>query len=299
MGIGFGCSRPSLLVSRLLLRKIGIRIASELEAQTGLDAPKKFSARVHNYIMAETSTLRSGRMHHVYFLYHPDTDWHPEFKQRVSDQPLPVNFLGMSENLDSLVVWMKFLRQHMSATKFRFHLLIPAYRAMFIANPLEFPDLGPLTIHGQIHHGNYYVWFNLPTLEDYRTGSIALSNVGNMAHGDSKYRGVAAAGTTGAGICASAVAAASLSPLFPPPIILVPVGFVASVYGGECVHDYLSKKIPRVLGEAPSSSNSSDDEEEEDGDERQDREPVTVQPATRHVKHRKRRHGGSHRRSRH
>lgn len=276
------------------LEKIGIRIASELEAQTGLDAPEKFSVRVYNYIKDEASTVRDDEMRHVYFLYHPDTDWHPEFKQQVLREALPVKFLGMSENLDSLVVWMKFLRQHMSATKFRFHLLIPAYRVMFIANPLKFPDLGPLTIHGQIHNGNYYVWFNLPTLEDYRTGSITLSNVGNMAQGDSKYRGVAAAGTMGGGICASMAATVCLTPLFPPAIVLAPLGFVASTYGGQCVYDYLSKKVPRVLGEPPQSGESSD-EEEEDGE---DREPVIIQPATRHVKRSKRRHDSSHRPSR-
>lgn len=86
------------------LEKIGIRIAGELEAHTGLDAPKKFSELVHDYIMAETSTQRSGNIQHVYFLYHPDTDWHPQFKKRVLAEPLPVNFLGLSENLDSLVV---------------------------------------------------------------------------------------------------------------------------------------------------------------------------------------------------
>jgi hypothetical protein len=99
------------------LKKIGIRIADELTAQTGLDAPEKFATHVHHYIRLETNRVYEDGLRHIYFLFHPDTNWHPEFQSLVRRMPLPENLLGMSECLDSLVVWMKFIRSYLNRVK--------------------------------------------------------------------------------------------------------------------------------------------------------------------------------------
>lgn len=61
------------------LEKIGIRIHGEMQAHTGLDAPKKFSEIALHYLESETSTVHGDALDHLYFLYHPDTDWHGYF----------------------------------------------------------------------------------------------------------------------------------------------------------------------------------------------------------------------------
>ncbi|KAI0134017.1 hypothetical protein BJ170DRAFT_591012 [Xylariales sp. AK1849] len=121
------------------LEKIGIKIHGELQAQTGLDAPKKFARQVDKHIRRETGTVHSRTVHsgdceHLYFLYHPDNDWYVEFHGLVSDKAAPDNFLGMSDNLHAICAWMLFLRKRAtkSATKARFHLLIPSYRPMAV-----------------------------------------------------------------------------------------------------------------------------------------------------------------------
>ena len=64
------------------LEEIGRKIHREIEAQTGLMAAKIFAEQVDKTIRLETSSTTSSNSH-LYFLYHPDTDWHAEFFSRV------------------------------------------------------------------------------------------------------------------------------------------------------------------------------------------------------------------------
>ncbi|CZR60206.1 uncharacterized protein PAC_10102 [Phialocephala subalpina] len=142
----------------------------ELVAQTGLDAPKKFAKQVYRYIRMKAEQAQDSETH-VFFLYHPDTDWHPDFFEMVERDPLPDNFYGMSENLDALCVWMQYLR--MIFTKNGkwgrtavFDLLMPGYRPFTIKEPLAFAEkLWPLRLHGMIHNTKPHVQLNLPTAD--------------------------------------------------------------------------------------------------------------------------------------
>ncbi|KAM3075324.1 hypothetical protein ACMFMG_007237 [Clarireedia jacksonii] len=166
------------------LEEIGLKIHSELEAQTGLAAPDKFAKHVDKYIRKEAASVYAGGAEHLYFLYHPDTDWHGEFHDIVQNKPVPSNFLGMSENLHALCTWMLFMRKRLtkSGINARFHLLIPAYRPMVIRQSFVFPEeLYPLTVHGHIHNSKEYVWLNLPTMQELSPDVFELSNIGNIA----------------------------------------------------------------------------------------------------------------------
>ncbi|KIW94570.1 uncharacterized protein Z519_04546 [Cladophialophora bantiana CBS 173.52] len=149
------------------LEEIGQKIHRELEAQTGLTAPKTFTKQVHKVIVHETSLAHEDGARHFHFLYHHDTDWRGYFFDIVSREPLPPNLLSVSENLDPLCLWMAFLRQYIDEhdKKTRFHLIIPAYRPLVIKDPLIFPaDLFPFTVQGLVHDSKAYVWLNLPTM---------------------------------------------------------------------------------------------------------------------------------------
>ncbi|AEO70718.1 uncharacterized protein THITE_2132160 [Thermothielavioides terrestris NRRL 8126] len=109
-------------------------IHGELEAQTGLEAPRKFARQVDMTIREQMASTPSGSTRDIFFLYHPDTDRHGEF-------------------FDTR-----------SVKRARFHLIIPAYRPMLIIDPLIFPEeLYPLTIRGLVHNSQPLVWFDLPT----------------------------------------------------------------------------------------------------------------------------------------
>ncbi|KAK7748388.1 hypothetical protein SLS62_008651 [Diatrype stigma] len=161
------------------LEKIGIRIHGEMQAHTGLDAPKKFSEIALHYLESETSTVHGDALDHLYFLYHPDTDWHGYFHRTFPD-----NFLGMSEHLELLCAFMLFTRRNLRRSKrhARFHLLIPSYRPMAVRQPYHFAEeLYPLTIHGVRHDAQTRVWLNLPGAAGLPSDRLELKDVENIA----------------------------------------------------------------------------------------------------------------------
>ncbi|KAG7294410.1 hypothetical protein NEMBOFW57_004481 [Staphylotrichum longicolle] len=164
--------------------EIGKLIHGELEAHVGLEAPRKFARQVHMTIKEQMASTPAGDAHDIFFLYHPDTNWHGEFLHIVKRHPLPANFLGMSENLDAIVIWMLFLRRQLGdkLKKARFHLVIPAYRPMLVKDPLIFPEaLYPLTIRGLVHNSKPLVWFGLPTIDGVPLHLLELHHIGNLS----------------------------------------------------------------------------------------------------------------------
>ncbi|PGG96912.1 hypothetical protein GX51_07604 [Blastomyces parvus] len=248
-----------VLQGRSALEEIGRDIHRELQAQTGLKAPKTFAKQVYKVIRHQTSLLHEDGVPHFYFLYHPDTDWHGYFFDIVSRNPLPPNLLGVSENLDALCLWMIFLRQHLDRDdrkRARFHLIIPAYRPMLIKDPLIFPDkLFPLTVQGLKHDSKEYVWFNLPTLNDTDAYSLDLKDVGNIYQPPSTGQGAAAATTfaaSTAGWIGITLWATSLAAPILAPFALMGSGvsgMVGAVQATKHVHQSFSQKQPRVLGQ--------------------------------------------------
>ena len=114
------------------LKALGVRIANELAAQTGLSVPAKFADHVYKYAEAEANRVYGDGLQHLYFLFHPDNNWHPEFQALVRRRRLPNNLVAMSESLDCLVVWMRFIRDHLDHAQPKvskatmFHLIMPA-----------------------------------------------------------------------------------------------------------------------------------------------------------------------------
>ncbi|OQV02847.1 hypothetical protein CLAIMM_07972 [Cladophialophora immunda] len=142
-------------------------IRRELEAQTRLDAPEKFATQVYGYIDMMTKSTSKSSNKHLYFVYHPDTDWHPYFCKLVERKPTANTFFGMAENLDTLCIWMRYLRALFTKSGEWgkdpvFHLLMPTYRQLHIEEPLAFAEaLHPLCIHGFVHNGKCSVELNL------------------------------------------------------------------------------------------------------------------------------------------
>lgn len=183
-----------ILYPNSAMQEIGLKIAGALGAQVGLDAPGRFAKHVYLYIQKFLNHQHVEGVQHLYFLYHPGTNWHTEFEDKVKEKPLSANFIGMSDSLDSIVAYMRFFRWYLNKKKKPkpavFHLLMPAYRTTVIRDPLEFPDLGALVIHGEKPDESPYVWLNLPTLKD-DPGKIVLRGMRNMADGESTWMATA------------------------------------------------------------------------------------------------------------
>ncbi|KAK5651924.1 hypothetical protein OQA88_11583 [Cercophora sp. LCS_1] len=241
-------------------KEIGKLIHGELEARTGLKAPRRFARQVIMTMRHQMESARPGETCLV-FLYHPDTDWHGEFFDAVKQNPLPNNFLGMSENLDALVTWMLFVRQRLpkKLVRARFHLVIPAYRPMLVKEPLIFPEaLYPLTITGLVHNSKPLVWFDLPTVrDDVNPQLLELHHIGNLSCPPSQWqRPVAATAgvvTGGAGIAVAAVATVAAASFIGPLAGVIWLGGGgAAIAGGDAVSDQVARMFdspaPRVLG---------------------------------------------------
>ncbi|EXJ70578.1 uncharacterized protein A1O5_06648 [Cladophialophora psammophila CBS 110553] len=155
-------------------------IRRELEAQTRLDAPEKFAAQVYGYIDMMTKSTSKSTKKHLYFVYHPDTDWHPYFCKSVERKPTPNTFFGMAENLDTLCIWMRYLRAVFTKSGEWgkdpvFHILMPTYRELHIEEPLAFAEaLHPLCLHGFVHNSKCSVNINLHGIDPEMLDGIGI-----------------------------------------------------------------------------------------------------------------------------
>ncbi|ETS77191.1 hypothetical protein PFICI_11065 [Pestalotiopsis fici W106-1] len=166
------------------MAQIGIQIRGELQAHNGLEAPRRFSKTVMYYLESKAATDYGDSLTHLYFLYHPDTDWHPWFWKRLARRRFPANVLAMSEHLEALCLFMLAVRRTLRRPQrdARFHLLIPSYRPMAIHQPYNFSEeLYPLSIHGMIHDTQRFVWLNLPDIVGEEHNDIELRGIGNIA----------------------------------------------------------------------------------------------------------------------
>ncbi|PSN67533.1 hypothetical protein BS50DRAFT_574207 [Corynespora cassiicola Philippines] len=160
------------------------RIANAQEASVALDSPTKFAKKVYSmtkYHIDSTAKPLDGERH-LYFIYHPDNDWYPQFCEMLDQKQLN-RFCGVSDNLPALCFWMRFVRILLRETNRRrslvvedvFHIIIPAYWPIHFEGQIDFSDeLYPLVIHGEVHQGKPQVKLNLPYAEDW-----ILDNVEN------------------------------------------------------------------------------------------------------------------------
>lgn len=113
---------------------------------------------------------------HVFFVYHPDTNWTPGFSKRINcpEKGLRATdpqgrYCGRTDDLDYAIVWMLKTREmhkkrkgpwkHAERqTELKIHLLIPAYQRIVIDEPVCFPkDLTGLTVYGATFDGEKFV----------------------------------------------------------------------------------------------------------------------------------------------
>ncbi|ORY07013.1 hypothetical protein BCR34DRAFT_570928 [Clohesyomyces aquaticus] len=163
------------------------RVGDVLDAQTGLMAAEKFAQQVWDFVsqrVHETAKVPGER--HFFFIYHPDTNWYPAFYKLQRKEGQIERYMGMSEQLDLLTHWMKHVRQFMGRYSGRkrvvLHLLMPAYRRIYIRDRLTFPaEVLPLEIEGHIYNSAPFVTLNVTNMED---ADFVLSRVGNEAPKD-------------------------------------------------------------------------------------------------------------------
>ncbi|RMI99762.1 hypothetical protein CDV36_015976 [Fusarium kuroshium] len=155
------------------LKKNNILISS------GGSGPDGFAGVVHKFVAMHIRQNKSPDDR--FFLWHPDTSWHPAFYDLMTGHPLPTSFWGESDDLDKLCISMKAIRQAMrdegsGAQDAVFHLLIPAWYGINLVMPLHFPDdLLPLRLVGPTH-GKALVTFNLPAAQAH----LSLDGVDNV-----------------------------------------------------------------------------------------------------------------------
>ena len=264
------------------LERIGLRIAGDMQPHTALKTPQRFARQTVRFIAEQASRHGTSKTSKNYFfLYHPDTDWNPEFFDYAKKHDLPESFLGMSESLDALCTWMIFLRHNLKhGRRARFHLLVPAYQPLVISEPLIIPrDLFPLTVTGHIHNSTPYVWFRLPTFDDLNANDLELDNVGLATGPEQKswseffesITTTAAAGYSHAGIWGAGIGALG--------------GFVHSVATSPATEE----TPPRMLGQGPVVARGPVEAQRQDDMPNDVPLDSTMHHATRRSDHRRRR----------
>ncbi|KAF4331706.1 hypothetical protein FBEOM_14528 [Fusarium beomiforme] len=126
-----------------------------------------FGAYVHRFVQNEMAAVDGTQdgQHHFFYVWHPDSDWYPNFEGRQAEDPLGPAFGGYHHDLATICLRMRADRQALIATTDYgraavLHLVIPAYYPLVMDHPIEFADeLLPLVITGGRHRGTDLVWF--------------------------------------------------------------------------------------------------------------------------------------------
>lgn len=151
------------LQGREASEKLG-EIHDTLDAQTALVSTEKFASYVWKYLrkrIGETSN-EAGGASHWFFVYHPDTNWHIDFYALVEDDTMLKRLIAYSHSLPHLCYFMMHIRTCLqkrgSKKRIVFHLLMPAYRRIYIKEKLAFnPGLYPLVLEGHIYNSAPFV----------------------------------------------------------------------------------------------------------------------------------------------
>ncbi|KAK1143714.1 hypothetical protein N8T08_006114 [Aspergillus melleus] len=145
-------------------------INNTLARDHALNAPPAFADFVYNMVKNMIGSSSSSAW---YFVYHPDTYWTHHFSNQIrSEGPLGKRFIGIFQDLDMVVIFMRAMRTALASDPKmqedppHFKLLIPAYYPIVITSPLQFPkDLEPFNLYCDTHDGQPLVWMNLPGVE--------------------------------------------------------------------------------------------------------------------------------------
>ncbi|KAJ6783735.1 hypothetical protein PWT90_08624 [Aphanocladium album] len=237
---------------------------SNLLTSSGGSGKDGFAEVVHNFVAMEAAKEQFANDH--FFVWNPDTSWHPAFYAKLRQSPLPSTFRGESDSLDRLCVAMRALRQAFreqdgngtsAPSPATFHILMPSWYNINMTESLHFPDyILPLRLVGATHDGgNPLVTFVLPRPQL----GLTLHGVGN-AYEEKSLCPTAANIVVGAsavtaclgsfaGGCATAVAVAAAGPLAPLAYVIVAgsgIAMAMPVLGK--LEAALIDEPPRILG---------------------------------------------------
>lgn len=152
-------------------------ISATLAAQTALMAQEKFPGYSYKMLKQRLGeTVDDPVCDHWFFLYHPDNDWYPEFYHLLETAPLGPRFCGYTNQIDTVFVFMLAARKRQTQKEkkaekegqplrpVKFHLVIPAYQPILVAERLKIPEgIGDFVMEGRINSNKEFVWFDLPS----------------------------------------------------------------------------------------------------------------------------------------
>jgi hypothetical protein len=177
-----------VLQGRDASEKLG-RIYDTLDAQTALVSAKKFAPSVLEFLQQridETSNKAGGAIH-WFFVYHPDTDWHHRFHALANIHRELKRLVGISHSLPHLCDFMMHIRNYLHETGIQerivFHLLMPAYRRIYINEKLAFnPGLYPLVLEGHIYDSAPLV--SLRVINEMKENAFRMKGINNLPIND-------------------------------------------------------------------------------------------------------------------
>jgi hypothetical protein len=221
-----------------------------------------FAEVVYNFVDMEAG--RGQYKDDCFFIWHPDTSWHPAFYAKVKETPLPSTFIGESDSLDQLCIAMKAIRKGMREQGKKkmptFHILISSWYNIAVMEPLHFPDkLLPLRLVGPKHDGGKpLVSFVLPRPQAELTVQAVGNNYEEKVFSPDMKMGVAVATTasswmayvgTVVAVAGTATSVVLASPVAMPALVGTYYATVlAGKAAGERLADILCDTRPRVLG---------------------------------------------------
>ncbi|QYS98932.1 hypothetical protein H0G86_006087 [Trichoderma simmonsii] len=220
-----------------------------------------FGAYVHRFVQNEmTVVYGAGDEHRFFYVWHPDTDWHPRFEERQREEPLGASFGGYHNDLATICMRMRADREALSRTTEYgraaiFHLIIPAYCPLVIDHPIAFSyGLLPLVVTGGRHRGTDLVWFNLARA----TEQLTLNYIGTLPQ--KSINPVFKGGIVGTmGCMLSALGGGVASIVFPPFAPVAASALVTATFHGVLfasltagvtgeIYEGLTKQTTQVLG---------------------------------------------------
>lgn len=239
-----------------------LRLANSLQVQ-GSNGPNGFAQHVYDFIQMRIDEVGDGL--HMFFVYHPDTNWYPSFRKLIRSNPLPPTFCAKSDCLDTLVVFMRIIREGFAeAGKPRdqivFHLLMPAWAPCGILEPLHFPkDIFPLSVEGLTHQGRPYMALNCPAAPQglfkgvanildpngYDQAAEIAGAATFLIGGGWVLNGVALAVGLGVGALTGGGALVAMPIWFGGS---AKFGFPAAIWCSEQIQSLMAEEKPRILG---------------------------------------------------
>ncbi|KAL4747562.1 hypothetical protein BDW72DRAFT_196638 [Aspergillus terricola var. indicus] len=150
-------------------------IGQEIKVLTTLAAMEVVPRHKHDVISKGLNKRYNANKSHWLFAYHPDAFWTPAFCRIVAKHRLGPRFVGYTNQLDSLFLFLLATRKQIEKEErqarrqgkrlrlVKFHVLIPVHQLTVITEYLEFPEgLGDFVVEGRTYGNQKRAWLNVP-----------------------------------------------------------------------------------------------------------------------------------------